>query len=215
MDDDDNQDVECSPGRPERRDARENRHQILVVAKRLFATQGAAATTMKDIAQAAGVGKGTLYRHFAHKGELCGALIHEDLDEIQERVGALVNDREAIPSPLTRLELLIVERINITEWHLPLFAAIEEANVGAQRPGPFRGPFGVWTHTQIVRLLREAIEYGEVADLDVTFTADAMLAAMWPPLYRYQRTECDYSVDQIIAGMRRLYIDGLRQKVSA
>ena len=46
----------------EPRGARENRQLLLEVAKRLFAEQGIAATTMKQIASAAGVGKGTLYR---------------------------------------------------------------------------------------------------------------------------------------------------------
>ena len=53
--------------RTERRDARENRRLLLEVAKRLSADQGIAATTMKQIASSAGVGKGTLYRHFADK----------------------------------------------------------------------------------------------------------------------------------------------------
>ena len=53
---------EHARNRAKRRDARENRRLLLEVAKRLFAEQGIAATTMKQIASAAGVGKGTLYR---------------------------------------------------------------------------------------------------------------------------------------------------------
>jgi AcrR family transcriptional regulator len=43
---------------------------LLKVAKHLFAEQGIAATTMKQFASAAGVGKGAFYRYFADKGEL-------------------------------------------------------------------------------------------------------------------------------------------------
>ena len=200
--------------RLERRDSRENRQLLLDVAKRLFAEQGVAATSMKDIAQAAGVGKGTLYRHFAHKGELCGALLHEDVAAFQERVGALICTAGGEASPLTRLEVLIAELIRMMELHLPLFAAIEEAVVGTPQERPFRGPFGTWLHTQMVGLLEEAVAQGEVGLLDHAFTTDAMLAAVAPALYRYQRHVCGYSMERIMMGMRRLFIDGLRQDLA-
>ncbi len=201
--------------RRERSDARENRQQILAVAKQLFAAQGTSATSMKEIAEAAGVGKGTLYRHFAHKGELSQALIKEDLAEFQERAGTMMRDTRAEPSPLARLDTLLAERIRLTESHLPLFAAMEEATAGMQRARPFRGPFGAWTHEQIVALLTEAVAQGEVAPLDVAFTADAILAAVSPQLYSYQRHECGYSVERIVAGVRRLFVEGLRHHAAA
>src|SRR5690606_37833343 len=65
------------PRQRERRDARENRQRLLAAAKRLFAAQGVDATSMHEIARTAGVGQGTLYRHFADKAELCHALLKE------------------------------------------------------------------------------------------------------------------------------------------
>jgi AcrR family transcriptional regulator len=193
--------------RAKRRDARENRRLLLEVAKRLFAEQGVAATTMKQIASAAGVGKGTLYRHFADKGELCRGMIREDVAEFQERVGAVLIDRQQIPSALKRLELLIVERLHLAERHLPLFTAIEEAASGVEAQARrFRGPFTAWTHAQIVALLDEGAAHGEVTSLDVAYTADVLLAAMSPALLHYQRHECGYSMERIVVGMQRLFV---------
>ncbi len=204
-------DTVSTPERPERRDARENRRLLLEAAKRLFANQGVAATSMKDIAEAAGVGKGTLYRHFAHKGELCATLLREDVAAFQERLEPLIGDGGGDTSPLARLDILITERVRMTETHLPLFAAIEEESGGPGRGKPFRGPFSSWTHAHIRRLLGEAVEQGELMPLDLELTADAIQAAVSPALYSYQRHECGYSVERIIAGMRRLFIAGLRQ----
>jgi AcrR family transcriptional regulator len=207
-----NDQVESVPKRRERSDARENRQQLLAVAKRLFNSQGIEHTSMHEIGRTAGVGQATLYRNFTDKGEICQALIQEDLVAFQERVGALTS--AASISPMARLETLIVEKNQLTESHLPLFAAIDEAAAGAQRK-PFRGPFRTWLHQQITSLLDQAVGQGEVAPLDAAFTADAILAAVAPHLYRYQRQDLGYSSERIVAAMRHLFIDGLRQSSSA
>jgi AcrR family transcriptional regulator len=201
-----------APTRQERRDARENRDRLLAAAKQLFGAQGIDATSMYEIARAAGVGQGTLYRHFADKGEICHALIKEDLAAFMERVGALIGGAATERSPLARLGALIAEKNRLTESHLPLFAAMDEVPAGARRGKSFRGPFHAWLHERICGLLAEALALGEVADLDIAFAADAILAAVAPPLYQYQRNELGYSCERITAGMRRLFVDGLRQE---
>ena len=204
-----NDQVVTAPKRRERSDARENRQQLLAVAKQLFTEQGIDTTSMHEIGRTAGVGQATLYRHFADKGEICQALIKEDLAAFQERVGALIGGVAAVASPMARLETLIVEKNRLTESHLPLFAAIDEAAAAAPHK-PFRGPFHTWLHEQITSLLAQAVAQGEVAPLDAAFAADAILAAVAPHLYRYQRQDLGYSSERIIAGMRHLFIDGLR-----
>ena len=127
-----NDQIETVPKRRERSDARENRRQLLAVAKQLFTAQGIDTTSMHEIGRTAGVGQATLYRHFADKGEICHALIKEDLAAFQERVGALIDSAGAATSPLARLETLIIEKNRLTESHLPLFAAIDEAATAAK-----------------------------------------------------------------------------------
>ena len=83
----------------------------------------------------------------------------------------------------------------------------------AQRK-PFRGPFHSWLHEQITSLLDQAVAQGEVARLDAAFAADAILAAVAPHLYRYQRQDLGYSSERIMAAMRHLFVDGLRQNTS-
>ena len=162
----------------------------------------------------AGLGKGTLYRHFAHKGELCRALLNDDLIAFQERLGRLIGNAEVVASPLARLDLLNTERILLMESHLPLFAAIKVAAAGSRPDRPFRGPFSEWMHMRMVELLREAVEQGELAALDLDFTADAILETLSPALYSYHRHMCGYSIERIVAGVRRIFVDGLRQAPS-
>jgi len=59
--------------RKKRSDAQQNRERILVVAKEAFAKAGANAS-LDDIAKQAGVGPGTLYRHFPSREDLLKAV---------------------------------------------------------------------------------------------------------------------------------------------
>lgn len=67
------------PGRRLRRDAAQNRDRLLAAAAAVFDAQGLDGS-VADIARAAGVGMGTLYRRFPTKDALIGALVHEVLD---------------------------------------------------------------------------------------------------------------------------------------
>jgi len=62
--------------RPLRADARRNRERILAAAKVAFAEAGVQAQ-MEDVARRAGVGVGTVYRHFPTKEALMGELLAE------------------------------------------------------------------------------------------------------------------------------------------
>ena len=68
------------PG-PLRADARANRDQVLAAARELFATRGVD-VSMKDIADRAGVGVGTLYRRFPDRDALIGAAAEAHLTEL-------------------------------------------------------------------------------------------------------------------------------------
>lgn len=52
------------------------REQILQTAVNLFSQRGFKGTTTKEIAKAAGVSEAIIFRHFANKGELYGAILH-------------------------------------------------------------------------------------------------------------------------------------------
>jgi AcrR family transcriptional regulator len=75
--------------RPLRADARRNRERVLTAARAAFAEQGREAQ-MDDVAKRAGVGVGTVYRHFPTKEALVQALASELFN------GVLVGAREAL-----------------------------------------------------------------------------------------------------------------------
>jgi len=73
-------------------------------AARLFAERGYEATSVREIVEAAGVAKPTLYYHFGSKEGLAKALLSDPLDELVERLGRIVEGEE---DPLRSLELVL------------------------------------------------------------------------------------------------------------
>jgi AcrR family transcriptional regulator len=77
--------------KPLRKDAARNRERILEAARDLFQARGLSAS-LNDIAHHAGVGVGTVYRHFPNKDELVEGLFEQRVAEIVARMEAALED---------------------------------------------------------------------------------------------------------------------------
>src|SRR4051795_4120459 len=67
--------------RPKRADARRNYEKVLAAARDAFA-EGGESTALEEIARRAGVGIGTLYRHFPNRQALVEALYVDEVEEV-------------------------------------------------------------------------------------------------------------------------------------
>lgn len=77
-----------STERPLRSDARRNRAKLLDVAERVFAEKGTSAST-EEVARRAGVGIGTVFRHFPTKGDLLEAVFVARLRRLADEADRL------------------------------------------------------------------------------------------------------------------------------
>lgn len=84
-----------------RADARKNYDLLIDVAREVFVEQGAEAS-LRDIARRAGVGMGTLYRHFPNRDSLLEALLRSRFAALTARAESLL--RAAGTSLLTRAQ---------------------------------------------------------------------------------------------------------------
>ena len=90
-----------------RTDAQRNRERILEVAKAAFTRSGADAS-FDDIAKQAGVGPGTLYRHFPTRDALLEAVYHTEVEKLaaaqRELSANLPRSRRCGPGPASRAD---------------------------------------------------------------------------------------------------------------
>lgn len=180
--------------RPTRSDAVKNRELLLRTAQRLFAQKGVNAVTMSDVAEQAGVGKGTLYRHFASKVDLCQVLIDQDQRDLQDRTLARLR---LGGSPSGDLEWFLREVIAFVIRNQALVFA--EAAIGALIDHPAH----LWWR-QTIRGLLPRIN----PRIDVEYTTDVLFVMLDPRTIHYQITSRRYSeahiADGLIAMLQRL-----------
>ena len=81
--------------KPLRADARRNRDQVLAVAREMLSADGSS-VPFDDIARRAGVGVGTVYRHFPTRNALFEAVVADRVAEFTERARVL---SAAVPAP--------------------------------------------------------------------------------------------------------------------
>jgi AcrR family transcriptional regulator len=96
-----------------RADARRNRERILAAGRELFAREGPQAQ-MDDIAAHAGVGIGTVYRHFPTKEALLTAMVRDRFQQFAE-IALSVENVPDPPDPLEALESVMLRSAEAVE----------------------------------------------------------------------------------------------------
>jgi AcrR family transcriptional regulator len=108
-----------------RADARRNYELIVTTAREVFFEHGVEAP-LDDIVKLAGVGAGTLYRHFPNRDVLIEAVYRQEIEEIAERAYLLAKERspeEAVRDWMYEMIRFHCERSDLT---VALKAAIDE-----------------------------------------------------------------------------------------
>jgi AcrR family transcriptional regulator len=180
----------------ERADAARNRRRILAAAAGLVAERGIEHVSMDDVARAACVGTGTLYRRFGDRAGLALALLDDHTRAFQD---GLISG----PPPLgpgapaaERLHAFGDGYLDLLERHADILAVAVPLRRGPHAPDQLNA-----THLAI--LLREA-----APGLDAEFTAWALLATLHPSRYLHARNGLGWPVERVRAGWHAL-VDAL------
>lgn len=95
--------------------------EILAAARRLLAQGSLEALTMEDIAQAAGVAKGTIYLYFQGKDELIQALLSQVGEVLAQKVEAILASPAAAPEKLQQVVTLFLSHLEEERGLFPVY----------------------------------------------------------------------------------------------
>jgi AcrR family transcriptional regulator len=183
--------IEVEPA--ERADAARNRSRILCTAERLFEERGVARVSMDDVARAACVGKGTLFRRFGSRAALARAVLSERERAFQE---AIIRGEPPLgpgACPQDRLVAFGCAVIDMLEGHVELLLAAEER--GARFAS---APYAVY-RLHMTLLLREADPA-----CDAEFLAETLLSALVADLFVYLREIREMPLERLKSGWEEL-----------
>ena len=169
---------ETSPSpRQRRKDARP--HELLEAALSLFVEKGFAATRTEEVAQRAGVSKGTLYLYYPSKEELLKAVIAHYLSA---RIAATAEEVRRIDGPMAP-----VLREMLVPWWQQVYASPASGTfklvIAEVRNFPEIAEFYVREviepgHELVGHILRRGIASGEFRDVDVESAVHSLLLPM-------------------------------------
>lgn len=183
--------------RATRADAARNREQLLEVATRVFAS-AEAETSMRAIAREAGVGIGTLYRHFPTREALVEAVYRDQVVRLTNGARELLAD--AAPAVAMRRWMdLFGDWIATKNGMLDtLLTVIESGAVGHAR-----------TRDELLNAISAILEAGRTAgDLRSDVTADEVAASLIGIFTVAQQAGHTVSADRLLD----ILLDGLRPR---
>ena len=178
---------------PRRSDATENRTRIVDAARAAFAEHDD--VRLNAIARRAGVGQGTLYRHFPTRGALLAEVYRQDVDDLVAAAHALLAERE----PLAALEAWFDRLTGYARVKRGMLAAVE-ASEGRDLTAESHDPIS----EAVAALLDAGKADGSVRD-DVD-ARDVILLIGY--LTRLQEAEWEPRARHLLA----IVLDGLRAR---
>ena len=180
--------------RRERADAARNRRTVLEAAKVLFDDRGVDKVTMDEVAERAGVGKGTLYRRFGDKSGLAAAV----LDEVESALQlAMMSGRPPLGpggEPVARLTAFVRAYLRLLDENRELVLVSQTASVGAR--------FRTGSHQLWVLHCRNLLAEAGAPDPDVR--ADVLLAALTAEQLRHWQDDAGWSLRRLSKPLERL-----------
>ena len=186
----------------------ERRAELLDIAAEQFAERGLRATTVRDIADAAGILSGSLYHHFDSKESIVDEILRRFLDELFGRYREITSGRTDSRATLEQLVRASFESID--KWHAAVAIYQDEAkrlvsaprfDYLAERNREFRQ---LWQ-----TVLREGVDDGSFrAGLDIEIAYRFIRDTVWVAV-RWYRPGGARSIDTIANEYLSIVLDGI------
>ena len=184
------------------------RDELLGIAGELFADRGLRSTTVRDIADAAGILSGSLYHHFDSKESMVDELLRDFLDSLFARYREIVDAGLSATDTLRQLVIASFEAIDARHTAVAIYQNESRHLLGQER-FDYIGERNVEFRRLWEAELRRGVDEGDFrADLDVDLVYRFMRDTVWVAV-RWYRPGGSMTVEQIADQYLSIVLDGI------
>lgn len=196
-------------------DKEEKRATILEASIRVFAEKGWRNTKIADIAEAADIGKGTIYEYFQSKDEILAASFQHFMTQVE----TVIADRLAqTDDPLKRLETYIsawadiLESKNVDYMEIVLDFWAEGIRSKGLSSSLDLMKFYYDNRTYIERLLEECMSAGRIRAVDTKIVASIIIGGLDGLMIQWIMDKNVFAMKNAVDSFARLVINGLKSE---
>jgi TetR/AcrR family transcriptional regulator, mexJK operon transcriptional repressor len=204
-----------SGGRPSHDEAIKRDERLILIAAKMFMERGFEGTSIDAVAEAAGVGKATLYARYKDKGELFAAVLQRKIDRWLDLYGMdddatgaveevlLARARRTVAAALTPEAVAINRIVMAQSARFPQLAKLVHEQ-GWQR-----------SNAAVAALLDRFVKAGEIEVEDTTVAADLFLSLVIGRQTRMAMLGIETApeqIDQRVQAAVKLFLDGVRPR---
>lgn len=184
------------------------RDELLATAGQMFAEQGLRSTTVRDIADAAGILSGSLYHHFDSKESMVDEILRGFLEDLFARYREIAAAGLSAADTLRRLVVASFESIDAQRNAVAIYQD-EAKRLAAQERFGYIGELNTEFRQLWHAVLRRGVDDGEFrADLDVELAYRFLRDTVWVAV-RWYRPGGALSADDIAEQYLSIVLDGM------
>ncbi|MBU1753715.1 TetR/AcrR family transcriptional regulator [bacterium] len=183
--------------------------QILQAAMAVFSRDGYHNADVDEIAVTAGVGKGTIYRHFESKKGLFLAVVEWGISKMKESIGEALKD---IDSPIERTTQAISTYLKFFETHRGFYRVlIQEGTDFREEVGKiFREKY--LPYIPLEEDMRNGIKKRVIKNINPQTAAFALIGLTNAIIYKWLLSDEDYSLTGELETILEIWFRGVLEK---
>ncbi len=181
--------------------------QILDVAARVFSKKGFARTQVDEIADQAGLGKGTVYRYFNDKKDLFLSVVDRGIENLKDLVlEAMANEKE----PLDKIKKAIETYLRFFEGHSNLIGILIHEQSEFQKRIQKRYFDRYYEHiNKMEEVFRQGIAKGQIKKIDVRGAIGILTNMLNGLVYMWQIEGRKYPITEKLPMFLKIYFTGI------
>jgi len=182
------------------------KERILEAALEVFSNKGFHSATTDEIAERAGVGKGTLYRYFETKDKLFAELVRLRTEELGKRAGSIIDSRDDVLTMISKYIRLYFEFFDSNQRLFRLVVQ-EQLDLGEHSPDEYFRRV-MRAIPKLKRKVYEGTQQGILKDVDFQTVFYGTMGFAHGVIQKWLARDCSYSLVNELPGVLEVLFYG-------